>query len=290
MPAELQAMVDSVRRTRANSTVRLLQALAPLGQYGLDTTQQAILGFGRFPVAGAAHWSDDWWYPRFGPDWRLHEGIDIFAPFGTPVRAPVDGTVRITEGGLGGLAVYVTGADRTYWYLAHLSGVAQDLVEGAAVRTGQVLGYVGDSGNARGGAPHVHFEIHPKGGGPIPPKPIIDQFVRDALRLSVPSLVRAYAERAALRAAQPPPPELPPSISPRTALLWASSLSPAGGSVKLAELDAFAAARAIDWSAQRPSSEALAAREEARLWLLPLVPEPLRRALGSCSFASRGSC
>jgi murein DD-endopeptidase MepM/ murein hydrolase activator NlpD len=278
-PPELAALTSSVRRTRSNSTKGLLEALAPLSAYGLDSTQQAIIGFGRFPVAGYARWSDDWWLPRFGPDWRLHQGLDIFADFGTPVRAPVDGAVRVSDGGLGGLAVYVTGADYTYWYLAHLSALAPGIEEGVTVRTGQIVGYVGDSGNAKGGAPHLHFEVHPRGRGPVPPKPIVDQFVKDALRLVVPSLLKGYAAQATVLAAQAPVlPELPTGITPRAALLWASSLSPAGGGVRLAEIDALEAARSIDWS--RTRSEKATDRTTVRLWLAPLVPGPLQRALG----------
>jgi murein DD-endopeptidase MepM/ murein hydrolase activator NlpD len=283
MPPELQAMVDSVRRTPANNTKKLVAALAPLEQYGLDATQRAVVGFGRFPVAGTASWSDDWWFPRFGPGWRLHQGLDIFAPRGTPVRAPVDGRVRVSNHGLGGLAVYVQQPDRTYWYMAHLSGLGPGIVEGVTVKTGQVVGFVGNSGNAAGGPTHLHFEVHPAGGPAVPPKPVVDRFVADALAL-VPQLLDAYAQ--ARQSAPPPTPLAAPepqiqSLSPRAALLWATAANPAGGTLRLAEADALAAADRIDWATvAAASAERSQAEEQARQWLLPLVPLPLARALG----------
>lgn len=286
MPPELQAMMNSVVRTPANNTRKLVAALAPLEQYGLDATRRAVVGFGRFPVAGEAVWSDDWWFPRFGPGWRLHQGIDIFAPHGTPVRAPVDGRVRVKDGGLGGLSVYVTQPDGTYWYLTHLSGIAQGIAEGVAVKTGQVVGFVGTSGNAAGGKPHLHMQIHPRGGPAIPPKPVIDRFVSDALGL-VPQLLDAYAKAYAAGQQAPvdvpvaaPAPELV-TLTPRKALLWASAASPAGGTLRLVENDALAVAGRIDWTAEAASSlERARAEEQAELWLRPLVPERLALVLG----------
>ena len=124
----------------------------------------AIVGFGRFPVAGYATFTDDWFNPRFTPVFHLHEGTDLFAVGGTPVRAPVDGVVRHTNGGAGGLAVYVRTKEGHEIYMAHLAGYS-DVSPGDQVKVGDVVGFVGDTGNARGGAPHVHFEIHPGGGG-----------------------------------------------------------------------------------------------------------------------------
>jgi murein DD-endopeptidase MepM/ murein hydrolase activator NlpD len=250
-PAELQAMVDSVRRTRANNTRALTAALAPLERYGLDATQRAVVGFGRFPVAGVATWSDDWWFPRFGPGWRLHLGLDIFAPAGTPVRAPVDGTVDVRTGGLGGLSVYLRQPDGTYWYLAHLAGLGPNITSGLMVRTGDVVGYVGDSGNARGGLPHLHFEVHPRGGPAVPPKPVVDRFVADALALA-PQVVAAYAR--AYQPAQPAPPAPEPMLAGLTAdaaVLWMSALSPTAGTFRLVEAAALDAASRIDWSQRR---------------------------------------
>ena len=290
-PPELQALTNSVPRSRANNTKKLVAALAPLQQYGLTETQAAVVGFGRFPVAGLASYSHDWWFPRFGPGWRLHEGTDIFAAHGTPVRAPVDGNVRITNGGLGGLSVYVVQKDGTYWYLAHLAATAPGLEAGATVKTGDVVGYVGDSGNARGGPPHVHFEVHPGGGGPIDPKPVLDQFIADATALA-PKVVEAYA-RAHQAGTQPkvvaPKPAtaaIAPALPPRAALLWTTAVSPTGGALHLAEAEAARVAMRIDWSAREEDEDEgvsafdrQMARRFARWWVEPLVHPALARHL-----------
>jgi len=253
VPAAIVAKVNSVRRTAPNSTGALLAALAPLAPYGLNPTQQALVGFGRFPVAGPAHWSDDWWMPRHDADgtWRVHEGVDIFAPLGTPVRAPVDGSVQVSNGGLGGLAITVRQPDGTYWYLCHLAAIAVGMANGVAVKTGQVVGFVGNSGDAAGGPTHLHFEVHPRGGAAVPPKPVIDRFVADALA-RVPALLDAYAQAnrngsVAAPAAADPAPALP-ALTAQDALLWVSAANPAGGTLRLVQAAALDAARRIDWS------------------------------------------
>jgi hypothetical protein len=151
---------------------------------------------GQFPVQGLANWTDDFGDPRDGPPPHPHQGNDLFTQFDRPVRAPADGTVRYETGGLGGLAAYVTTADGTFYYMAHLDSFATDLANGAAVKQGRVVGFAGDSGNAKGGAPHVHFEIHPFGGAAVNPKPIIDGWVAAALA-RVPDLIASFQPKAA---------------------------------------------------------------------------------------------
>lgn len=92
---------------------------------------------------------------------RAHEALDIMAPAGTPVLAATDGQVeRLFTSRAGGLTIYTRAADgRTLLYYAHLQAYAPGLAEGQQVRTGQVLGTVGSTGNADKGAPHLHFAI-----------------------------------------------------------------------------------------------------------------------------------
>jgi murein DD-endopeptidase MepM/ murein hydrolase activator NlpD len=85
-----------------------------------------------------------------------HAGNDIFAPKGTPIRAPFPGTAADTSGGLGGKAVTVYGS-YGYAYNAHLSRMGTL----GPVAAGTVIGYVGNTGDARGGPTHDHFEWHP---------------------------------------------------------------------------------------------------------------------------------
>ena len=103
-----------------------------------------------------------------------HQGTDIFAPTGTPLIASENGTVaRIGTGTLGGNKLWVVGESGTEYYYAHLSAFAAGLSDGMRVTAGQLVGYVGDTGNARGTSPHLHFEIHPGGGDAVNPYPVL---------------------------------------------------------------------------------------------------------------------
>ena len=92
---------------------------------------------------------------------RVHHAVDIMAPRGTPVVAVDDGrVVRLDSSGAGGIAVYQhDGSARYCYYYAHLDGYAPGLAVGQAVTRGQVLGFVGSTGNAAPSAPHLHFAI-----------------------------------------------------------------------------------------------------------------------------------
>jgi peptidoglycan LD-endopeptidase LytH len=111
------------------------------------------------PVRGlrSSDLSDTWGAAR--SDGRRHEGIDIMAPQGAPVLAAADGeVVRFWNSELGGITLYQ--ADETgevVYYYAHLSAYANGLKQGDRVRQGDVIGYVGATGNAT--TPHLHFEI-----------------------------------------------------------------------------------------------------------------------------------
>ena len=313
VPADARRVINAVRRSRPNSTKRLLAALAPLEQLGMTRAEAIAGGFGRFPVAGPATFTHDWLFPRYTPTFHLHQGTDIFATTGTPVRSPADGTLKLAQGGSGGLAAYVYQADGTYYYMAHLSAFAGQSI-GQAVELGEVVGYVGDTGNAQGGSPHLHFEIHPaptravaSGKGksrtvsyvarPVPvgtvlpaadPKATLDQWLSDALA-NVPQLVAALESRpralvatgitrrlADGRSAAFPAPVAPPPSQ----LLWASSVNPAGGALRLAEAEAMVAATEFDWSAASRRQQALL-QEQAEAEALtaailgPLTPESL---------------
>jgi murein DD-endopeptidase MepM/ murein hydrolase activator NlpD len=130
-----------------------------------------------FPVAGPARFSDDWLAPRSGG--RSHEGIDLFAAAGTPIVAVADGSLyNVGYNGLGGWRLWLRDGSGTTFYFAHLSAYSPAAREGASVSRGTVIGYVGDSGDAQGASPHLHFEIHPGGGGPVPPYPIVSGWPR----------------------------------------------------------------------------------------------------------------
>jgi peptidoglycan hydrolase CwlO-like protein len=106
------------------------------------------------PVGSPHSYVDSFGAPRVG---HVHAGNDIMAPEGTPIYAPFSGRASSSNGGLGGLEVYVYGSEG-YVFNAHLSRVGQL----GSVSAGTVVGYVGASGNASGGATHDHFEWHPR--------------------------------------------------------------------------------------------------------------------------------
>ena len=122
------------------------------------------------PVQGPRSFVDSWGAPRAGG--ARHVGTDLMAARGTPVVAPIGGTVEQRQGARGGNAFYLHGDDGNVYYGAHLDRLAPNLATAQSpqrVARGAVIGWVGDSGDARGGPTHVHFEVHPGGGGPVDP-------------------------------------------------------------------------------------------------------------------------
>jgi len=116
----------------------------------------------RVPVSGVSRAAlrDSWGEAREG-GLRGHHGTDIMARAGTPVIAAADGWVeKLFESGRGGTTLYQRSADRRWsYYYAHLAGYAPGVREGMRVRAGQVLGYVGDTGDAGAGNYHLHFGL-----------------------------------------------------------------------------------------------------------------------------------
>jgi peptidoglycan hydrolase CwlO-like protein len=110
------------------------------------------------PVEQPRAYGDGFGAPRYAGGFHYHAGVDILAPMGTPIYATFDGYTTEVPNGLGGNAVEVHGAPG-YTYNAHLSAYSDHST--GTVHAGDVIGYVGDSGDAAGGPPHDHFEFHP---------------------------------------------------------------------------------------------------------------------------------
>lgn len=124
------------------------------------------------PVQGARTFVDSWGAPR--PGGRAHQGVDIMAPRGTPVVIPVSGVVQLKTGGIGGLTFRLQGDDGNWYYGAHLDAYAGPQ---GRLPAGTVVGYVGDTGDARGTGTHLHFEIHLGGyGNPVNPYPTVARY------------------------------------------------------------------------------------------------------------------
>jgi murein DD-endopeptidase MepM/ murein hydrolase activator NlpD len=168
------------------NTARLVSLLAGLTQRGMSLEKAFLKVVGPFPVAGLAWWSDDWHAARCCPFPHLHQGLDIFAPIGTPLVAAADGYIsqKVNSPSASGLGLEVTDARGIQYFYAHLSAFEPGIEAGTQVQMGQVIGYVGDTGNARGTIPHVHFEYQP-GGVPAPPKPWVDRWLRIAERKAI---------------------------------------------------------------------------------------------------------
>lgn len=123
------------------------------------------------PVRGVV-FSDTWQAARSGG--RLHEGVDILAEKNTPIYSTTHGVVtRLGKNNLGGKVIGIQGPGAWHYY-AHLNKFAKiRLYE--KVAEGQLIGYVGDTGNAKGTPPHLHYGVYPTNGGAVNPYPLIRQ-------------------------------------------------------------------------------------------------------------------
>lgn len=132
-----------------------------------------------FPVAAPTSFVDDFSEARSGG--RKHEGNDLFAEHGSPLVAVDDGQLRSGRDPLGGNIVNLYATDGTRYYYAHLDTFADGSVAAPPprmVRAGEVVGFLGTTGNAANTPPHVHFEIHPGNGPAVDPFPALVQAPR----------------------------------------------------------------------------------------------------------------
>ena len=174
--AEVLRLVEEQRaaaRAVAAEALRVAAAeqarVAALGAAPVSGGGPAFSGpAGTCPVGPAHSFTDTWHAPRSGG--RLHQGTDVFAPKGSPAYAVVDGTIdKVGDGGLGGVTFWLRADNGDRFYYAHHD--ARDVSVGQRVSAGDVLGTVGNTGNAETTPSHIHFEAHPGGGGAVNPYP-----------------------------------------------------------------------------------------------------------------------
>jgi murein DD-endopeptidase MepM/ murein hydrolase activator NlpD len=160
----------------------------PPGGYALDppitaAAKNGLLGPSYlFPLAGGAKFQNDFGAPR--ADTQHNQGIDLFAPLGTPVLAAHDGTlVQVGWSDIGGRQEWLKDTAGNLFYYGHLSAYAPVAKTGAQVHAGDVIGFLGDSGDAQGTAYHLHFEIHPAGKWAVPPYAYVNAWLDNSAPL-----------------------------------------------------------------------------------------------------------
>jgi murein DD-endopeptidase MepM/ murein hydrolase activator NlpD len=135
------------------------------GGNGDDSSAATSGGFAC--AAGPANTFRDTWGDRRSGG-RRHKGTDVFAPHGSPVYAVTSGVISgVKSGGLGGRAIMLHGDNGDTYYYAHEASIGVHV--GEHVQAGELIGEVGNTGNAAGGASHIHFELWPGGGRPVNP-------------------------------------------------------------------------------------------------------------------------
>ena len=190
LEAEQQALVEVLAEARARADAIFHKANAEYkeayARYQAELRRQAALAAARrsgggaglpssqtagvvCPVAGAAWFTDTWGAPRSGG--RTHKGVDMSATLGARLVAMNSGKVRLNWHSSGGRQVYLTADDGNFYYYAHLSGYPPGLATGQRVDKGQVIGYVGTTGNAK--TAHLHLGMGVSGGPLVNPYPTV---------------------------------------------------------------------------------------------------------------------
>ncbi|HEV2890421.1 MAG TPA: peptidoglycan DD-metalloendopeptidase family protein [Frankiaceae bacterium] len=172
--ARLRAILEAEAHQARMLAEAAMRAAAAKAQAATTATGGTVYNAptGRYacPVGPVRSFVDTWHAPRSGG--RQHQGTDVFAPWGSPAYAVVDGVIdKWGNGGLGGITLWLRAANGDRYYYAHNS--VNIATVGTHVRAGDVIAKVGNTGNAATTPPHVHFEAHPGGGPAANPYPFL---------------------------------------------------------------------------------------------------------------------
>jgi len=172
------AVLAAPQLGRLRPLVDQLRQANPPTLVPLRPTPPAGARDGVCPVMGPVRIGQGWGAPRDGGR-RRHQGIDLLAPTGTPLVAVASGHItRLSnqDRGRGGISLWLRDRRGTAYYYAHNQHNLAHL--GQYVHAGQLLAWVGTTGNAKGGPAHLHFQIHPNGGRPVSPNALVRRWCR----------------------------------------------------------------------------------------------------------------
>lgn len=154
------------------SRQRELESQLKGAQIGARVARFGNFGWFTLPIRGPSAFSNSWGDPRSGG--RRHSGTDVMARCGAEVVAVTEGTIQdMHSGGAGGVMLWLRSGNGDIFFYAHLMKYAPGMSSGKKVGVGQLIAFNGNTGNARGGPCHVHFEWHPGGGRPVNPYPLL---------------------------------------------------------------------------------------------------------------------
>ncbi len=172
--AELEVELEAARvelERELDDAETIVSALEEMSSRQLMIRSESQQGVYACPMDPAVtHFIDSWGHPRSGG--RGHRGTDIMGPMGAPVFAFTSGVIeRLHSSARGGISLYLRADDGSTYFYTHLQGYAPGLHADQRVEAGELVAFNGNTGNARGGAPHIHFERHPGGGSAVNPYP-----------------------------------------------------------------------------------------------------------------------
>jgi murein DD-endopeptidase MepM/ murein hydrolase activator NlpD len=183
------------KKARKVSAKQKLQNALSAKELAWQTALLGRTGYA-FPVAGQHNFVDTFGAPR--SDVPVHVGNDIFASFGTPIVAVADGRLyRVGTLKISGNRLWLRDTKGYRYFYCHLSDFAAAAYNGADVHAGEVIGFVGNTGDAEPTPPHLHFEVHMPDGAVVDPYPYLRQW--DASGVTSDSWLKRYGKDPGVR-------------------------------------------------------------------------------------------